>query len=202
MFICLDCFADKGLKRRIVALRPGEPHRRCDFHPREKGIALSAISPSPVHGRPLTTRPSAGRVRPDWNSAVSGSGELGACRYETGLTEPPESDDQLAGERYDHQTTDSSPASRRSVFEPFAERVDWLMAQPAPRHLDELSPDPGWIVTADPLVALRVPAGPRGWRYANPARELPAGCGTRDRRSRASAGSRRSRRSPSLAPCP
>ena len=45
MFICPDCFADKGLKRRIVALRPGEPHRRCDFHPRKNGIALSAISP-------------------------------------------------------------------------------------------------------------------------------------------------------------
>lgn len=45
MFICPDCFSDTGLKRRIVALRPGEPHRRCDFHPRKKGIALSAISP-------------------------------------------------------------------------------------------------------------------------------------------------------------
>ena len=45
MFICPDCFADTGLKRRIVALRAGEPHRRCDFHPRKKGIALSTISP-------------------------------------------------------------------------------------------------------------------------------------------------------------
>ena len=128
----------------------------------------------PCPWSPLTTRPSAGRVRPDWNSAVSGSGEPGACRHETGLTEPPESDEQLAGERYDHHTTDSSPASRGSVFEPFAKRTVWLMAQPAPRHLNELSPDPGWTVTADPLVALRVPARPRGWRYANPTRELPA----------------------------
>ena len=45
MFTCPDCFSDTGLKRRIVALRPGEPHQRCDFHPRKKGIALSAISP-------------------------------------------------------------------------------------------------------------------------------------------------------------
>ena len=108
----------------------------------EAGPFYGAASFSPVHGRPLTTRPSAGRVRPDWNSAVSGSGEPGACRHETGLTEPPESDEQLAGERYDHHTTDSSPASRGSVFEPFAKRVIWLMAQPAPRHLNELSPDP------------------------------------------------------------
>ena len=45
MFICPDCFDEKGLKRRIVTLRVGEPHRRCDFHPRKKGISLSAISP-------------------------------------------------------------------------------------------------------------------------------------------------------------
>ena len=146
----------------------------CGHSVPEAGPFYGSASFSPVHGRPLTTRPSAGRVRPDWNSAVSGSGEPGACRHETGLTEPPESDEQLAGERYDHHTTDSSPASRGSVFEPFAKRAVWLMAQPAPRHLNELSPDPGWTVTADPLVALRVPARPRGWRYANPARELPA----------------------------
>lgn len=45
MFICPDCFADQGLKRRLITLRPSEPDRRCDFHPRKKGIALSTISP-------------------------------------------------------------------------------------------------------------------------------------------------------------
>ena len=45
MFICPDCFADKGLKRRVVALRACEPLRRCESHPRKKGIALSMISP-------------------------------------------------------------------------------------------------------------------------------------------------------------
>ena len=45
MFICPDCFSEKGLKHRIVALRPGQPGRRCDFHPSKKGIALTAISP-------------------------------------------------------------------------------------------------------------------------------------------------------------
>ena len=46
-------------------------------------ISLSAYF-SPQEPRPLATRPSPGRVRSVWNSAVLRSGELGASRHETG----------------------------------------------------------------------------------------------------------------------
>ena len=61
---------------------------------------------------------------------------------------------------------------RSALVEPLAERAIRLIAQPAPRHLDELCPDPCWTVAADPLVALRVSARPRGWRHTDPAREF------------------------------
>ena len=48
------------------------------------------------------------------------------------------------------------------------------MAQPAPCHLNELGPDPGGTVAADPLIAFHDTARPGGWRHADPARELPA----------------------------
>ena len=48
---------------------------------------------SPPVDRPLATRPSADRVRPDWMVPVSVSGELGARRHETGFREPPECDE-------------------------------------------------------------------------------------------------------------
>ena len=51
----------------------------------------------PSEARPHATRPSPDRVRPVWNSAVLRSDELGASRHETGLGEPPERDEQLAG---------------------------------------------------------------------------------------------------------
>ena len=120
--------------------------------------------------RPLATRPSPGRVRPVWNSAVSRSDERGASRHETSLGEPPERDEQLAGERHDHHSADPSTGPRSALVEPLAERAIRLIAQPEPRHLDELCPDPCWTVAADPLVALRVPARPGGWRHTDPAR--------------------------------
>ena len=125
---------------------------------------------SPQEPRPLATRPSPGRVRPVWNSAVLRSGELGASRHEAGLGEPPERDEQLAGERHDHHPADPPAGPHSALVEPLAERAIRLIAQPAPRHLDELCPDPCWTVAADPLVALRVSARPRGWLHTDPAR--------------------------------
>ena len=125
---------------------------------------------SPQEPRSLVTRPSPGRVRPVLNSAVLRSGELGASRHETGLGEPPERDEQLAGERHDHHPADPPTGSRSALVEPLAERAIRLIAQPAPRHLDELCPDPCLTVAVDPLVALRVSARPRGWRHTDPAR--------------------------------
>ena len=87
---------------------------------------------------------------------VSRSGESGARRRETGLCEPPKRDEQLAGERDDHHLSDPSLGSRGSLLEPFAKRAFGLMAQPAPRHLDEVSPDPHRTIATDSLVALHV----------------------------------------------
>ena len=136
-------------------------------------ISCSA-SFSPPEVRPHATRPSAGRVRPVWNDVVSRSDELGAGRHEAGFREPPERDEQLAGERHDHHPADPPASPRSALVEPLAERAIGLIAQPAPSHLDELCPDPCRTVAADPLVALRVAAGPRGWRHADPACEFAA----------------------------
>ena len=104
---------------------------------RRRGPSIDRRISSPTLVRPHATRPSAGRVRPDWNTAVSGSGDPGARRHETDLGEPPERYEKLAGKRYDHHPTDTSPAACGSLFKPFAQRTLGLMAQPAPRHLNE-----------------------------------------------------------------
>ena len=83
------------------------------------GPICMAASFSPACGRPLTTRLKPGRVRPDWRSEVLCSGEPGACRHETDLGEPPEGDEQLAGERHDHHPTDPSTRSSGTLFKPF-----------------------------------------------------------------------------------
>ena len=66
------------------------------------------------------------------------------------------------------------PRCGGALLEPLAERAIGLIAQPAPRHLDEEGADPGRAVTANPLVPLRVPARPRGRRQPDPACELTA----------------------------
>lgn len=42
--VCPDCFEDSGLQRRIVDVRPDHPDAQCDFHPRKKGIPVSAVA--------------------------------------------------------------------------------------------------------------------------------------------------------------
>ena len=151
------------------AFRPGYKANKPSIRPTPNSYP-EGFSATVRRNRPLATRPSPGRVRPVWNSAVSRSDERGASRHETSLGEPPERDEQLAGERHDHHSADPSTGPRSALVEPLAERAIRLIAQPAPRHLDELCPDPCWTVAADPLVALRVSARPRGWRHTDPAR--------------------------------
>ena len=107
-------------------------------------------------------------------TAGRGSGEPGAGRNETALLEAPECDQQLAGERHDHDPAHPPVRAGDASFEPEAERAVGLEAQPAPRHLDELGPDPAGPVAPDPLVALDSSARPRGWRHPGPARHLAA----------------------------
>ena len=87
------------------------------------GAHLSVGVFQPARASPLATRPSPGRVRPVWNSAVSRSGEPSASRHETGLGEPPERDEQLAGERHDHHPAD--PSTDRDVEPVSAQDGDW-----------------------------------------------------------------------------
>lgn len=42
--VCPDCFGYHGLKLRIEGIRPDFPDEACDFHPRKKGIPISAVA--------------------------------------------------------------------------------------------------------------------------------------------------------------
>lgn len=42
--VCPHCFDNKGLQRRIVDVRPHHPDGRCEFHPRFKGIPITAVA--------------------------------------------------------------------------------------------------------------------------------------------------------------
>lgn len=42
--VCPDCFDDSGLQRRIVEIRPDHPDVNCEFHPRKKGVPVSAVA--------------------------------------------------------------------------------------------------------------------------------------------------------------
>lgn len=42
--VCPECFDDKGLKRRLVEIRPKYPNEKCDFHPRLKGIPIEPVA--------------------------------------------------------------------------------------------------------------------------------------------------------------
>jgi hypothetical protein len=42
--VCPDCFGDSGLQRRIVDVRPDFDEGHCDFHPRKKGVPISAVA--------------------------------------------------------------------------------------------------------------------------------------------------------------
>ena len=58
-----------------------------------------------------------GQHRPHWNVTVSRSGELGAGWQETGLTEPPQRDEQLAGQRHKHDPADAPSCSDSALDE-------------------------------------------------------------------------------------
>jgi hypothetical protein len=42
--VCPDCFANAGLKRRIVSIRPAASQGPCDFHPAKKGVPIDAVA--------------------------------------------------------------------------------------------------------------------------------------------------------------
>ena len=42
--VCPHCFDDKGLKRRIVEIRPDFPDRKCDIHSRYKGVPIKDVA--------------------------------------------------------------------------------------------------------------------------------------------------------------
>lgn len=43
-YVCPHCFGDEGLRRRIEEIRSQYPNERCTFHPRYKGIPISAVA--------------------------------------------------------------------------------------------------------------------------------------------------------------
>ena len=69
-------------------------------------LSLGHSPPGPALPRPAGLEQSA-----------SGSGKLGACRYEAGLTEPPERDEQLAGERDNHYPSDPALGSSGALLD-------------------------------------------------------------------------------------
>ena len=110
----------------------------------------ASFSPGDVrsHIRPAQRRPHPAGL--DWQIPCR-SGAAGAHRHETGLGEPPQCNEQLAGECHNHHPAYPAPGSCGALFEPFAKRTLRLVTQPAPRHLNKLSSDSGRIVAADSL---------------------------------------------------
>ena len=131
--------------------------------------------------RRLSARQRLGHTPPGPAPTASGRSGTARSRDQTSVapvgTRPVSENRQsamssLRASAHDHHPADPSTGPRSALVEPLAERAIRLIAQPAPRHLDELCPDPCWTVAADPLVALRVSARPRGWRHTDPAREF------------------------------
>lgn len=44
MNVCPECFADRGLKRRIEKIRAEASEGPCDFHPSRKGVPIAAVA--------------------------------------------------------------------------------------------------------------------------------------------------------------
>jgi hypothetical protein len=42
--LCPQCFGDSGLQRRIVEIRPTFPDKKCDFHPRLRGVPIKEVA--------------------------------------------------------------------------------------------------------------------------------------------------------------
>ena len=144
--------------------------------PLAAGAAFRRRGPS--LGRRVSARKSLGHSPPGPAPAASGPSGTARSRDQTSLapvgTRPvsenrQSANEQLAGERHDHHPADPPAGSGSALVEPLAERAIRLIAQPAPRHLDELCPDSCWTVAADPLVALRSSPGHASWRIGTGA---------------------------------
>ena len=100
--------------RTLIPLAAGVTFRRT-------GPIYSSASFSPgstrSHIHPAQHRPRPAELSLD---KVSGSGEFGARRHETGFGEPPQRNEQLAGDRHNHHTTNASPGSGGALLEPLA----------------------------------------------------------------------------------
>ena len=113
------CDASELATRRAPNSYPGGVRRGLPVRPpiplaagttfRRRDPSDTTASCSPTARRSHATRPSAGRVWPDWEVKVSGSGDAGARRHETGPGQPPQGDQQLPGQRDDHDLADSPP---------------------------------------------------------------------------------------------
>lgn len=44
MLVCPNCFSAKGLRQRIIAIRPEHPNEPCDFHGTKKGVPVAAVA--------------------------------------------------------------------------------------------------------------------------------------------------------------
>ena len=95
----------------------------------EAGAISQSASFCPSEARPHATRPSPGRVRPVWNSAVSRSGERGASRHEAGLGELPERDEQLAGVSRARILSSAPRKNRKNQY-----HYDKTLYRPAQHH--------------------------------------------------------------------
>ena len=115
----------------------------------------ASFSPGDVrsHIRPAQRRPHPAGL--DWQIPCR-SGAAGAHRHETGLGEPPQCNEQLAGECHNHHPAYPAPGSCGALFEPFAKRTLRLVTQPAPRswkpperHCPRVEQAPGWPLPAE-----------------------------------------------------
>ena len=85
---------------------------------------------------------------------LSGCAGARTGRQFAGLEVAPQRDQQLAGERHDHDLADASFGAAGARGEPEAERALRLEAQPAPSQLHQDAAYPRIAVLADPLLAL------------------------------------------------
>src|SRR3546814_4725070 len=92
---------------------------------------------------------------------LSAGGQARAVRHRAGLDIAPQRDQQLAGERHDHDLADASFGTAGALGEPAAQRALRLEAQPAPGQLHQAAPRPGVAAAVEPLLALQAAAAER-----------------------------------------
>src|SRR3546814_10607991 len=92
---------------------------------------------------------------------LAAGGQAHAGRHHAGLDVAPQRDQQLAGERHDHDRADAPFGTARALGEPAAQRVLRLEPQPAPGELDQDAAHPGVAAAVEPLLTLHAAAAER-----------------------------------------